>query len=93
MSRIGKTSVVITLTVLFAGIGWFAYTNWLRPTRILIVNPLPAQEAEIVLNNDSRYIKVICAGMEEAKDFERYDAVLMYGRGLYLDSIQLRLLW
>ena len=90
MSRVGKISIVTALAVLFAGIGWCIYANWLRPTRILIVNPLPAQEAEIVLNNDSRHIKVICTGMEEAKDFERYDAVLMYGRGLYLDSVQLR---
>ncbi len=90
MSRVGKISVITTLAVLFAGIGWFVYTNWLRPTRILIVNPLPAQEAEIILNNDSRYIKVTCVGMEEAKNLDRYDAVLMYGRGLYLDSVQLQ---
>lgn len=90
MSRVGKISVVVALTALVIGIGWFVYTVWFKPTSILVVNPLPAQEAEIILNNDSRNIRVTCVSMEEAKDFESYDAVLMYGRGLYLDSIQLR---
>lgn len=90
MSRVGKISVVIALTALVVGIGWFVFTVCFKPTSILVVNPLPAQEAEIILNNDSRNIKVTCVSMEEAKDFESYDAVVMYGRGLYLDSIQLR---
>ena len=90
MSRVGKISVVIALTALVVGIVWFVFTVWFKPTSILVVNPLPAQEAEIILNNDSRNIRVTCVSMEEAKDFESYDAVVMYGRGLYLDSIQLR---
>ncbi|MDE5793630.1 MAG: hypothetical protein K2I08_02810, partial [Muribaculaceae bacterium] len=91
MSRVGKISVVIALIVLLVGgLCWLIYSVWFKPTSILVVNPLPAQEAEIILNNDSRNIKVTCVSMEEAKDFESYDAVLMYGRGLYLDSIQLR---
>lgn len=90
MRRGRKIFLLITLVVFFAGIGWLAYANWFRPTRILVVNPLPAQEAEIILNNDSRHIKVTCVAMEEAKSFDRYDAVLMYGRGLYLDSVQLK---
>ncbi len=65
------------------------YTLWLRPTSILVVNALPAQAADIVLNNDCNKIKITCKSMEEAGDFDKYDAVLMYGRGLYLDSIQL----
>ena len=74
MSRVGKISVVIALTALVVGIGWFVFTVWFKPTSILVVNPLPAQEAEIILNNDSRNIKVTCVSMEEAKDFESYDA-------------------
>ncbi|MDE6522665.1 MAG: cobaltochelatase subunit CobN, partial [Muribaculaceae bacterium] len=90
MIRVGKISVAIALIVLVGGLFWLIYSIWIKPTSILVVNPLPAQEAEIILNNDSRNIKVTCVSMEEAKDFESYDAVLMYGRGLYLDSIQLR---
>lgn len=76
--------------MLALGIGLYAaYAAWYRPTKILVVNPLPAQSAEIVLNNDSQHIDVECKPMEDAGDFEDYDAVLMYGRGLYLDSLQL----
>ncbi len=90
MPRVGKILVCtgVFLSVVCAGAA--GYSCWLKPTSILVVNPLPAQEAEIVLNNDSRHIKVSCRNMEEASDFEKYDAVLMYGRGLYLDSLQLR---
>ncbi|MCM1076736.1 MAG: cobaltochelatase subunit CobN [Bacteroides sp.] len=65
------------------------YSHYCTPTRILIVNPLPAQAAEIVLNNDNSHIEVTCKAMDEARDFDSYDAVLMYGRGLYLDSAQM----
>ena len=65
------------------------YQLWFSQVRILVVNALPSQESDLVLDNDSRWIKVVCRKMEEASGFEDYDAVLMYGRGLYLDSLQL----
>ena len=76
------------LLVLAAGC-FAAYRHWLAPTRILIVNPLPAQAADIALNNDSRHIEVTCAAMEEVKELSGYDAVMMYGRGLFLDETQI----
>ncbi len=66
-----------------------SYKIWFAPTRILVVNPLPAQAAEITLNNECRNIKVTCVSKEEASGFTGYDAVLLYGRGLFLDSIQM----
>lgn len=86
-----KKKVLVTLGVLIVlGVCLYgAYNLWLRPTTILVVNALPAQAAEIVLNNDCRNIELTCKSMEEAKDFEKYDGVLMYGRGLYLDSLQM----
>lgn len=89
MSRAGKIVVCVGAALAAICVAWAIYAYWFSPTRILIVNPLPAQEAEIVLNNDSRSIKVKCQSMETATDFDHYDAVLMYGRGLYLDSLQL----
>lgn len=90
MSRVRKHLLAIII-LLAIGSGVYAiYQTWFKPTKILIVNPLPAQAAEIVLNNDSKHIDVICKPMEEAGNFENYDAVLMYGRGLYLDSLQLQ---
>ncbi|MDE5876344.1 MAG: cobaltochelatase subunit CobN [Muribaculaceae bacterium] len=90
MSGVRKITLIVDILILSAVVAVIVYCIWLRPTRILVVNPLPAQSAEIVLNNDSRHIRVTCKPMEEATDFEKYDAVLMYGRGLYLDSLQLR---
>lgn len=86
-----KNRVLILIGVLVA-LGaclYGVYALWMRPTAILVVNALPAQAAEIVLNNDCPKIEVTCRTMEEAGDFDKYDAVLMYGRGLYLDSLQL----
>lgn len=82
--------IFIALCIVAASAFFFVYCHWLKPTRILVINPLPAQAAEILLNNDSRHIDVECIGMEEAQDFSQYDAVLMYGRGLFLDSIQMQ---
>ncbi|MCM1490286.1 MAG: cobaltochelatase subunit CobN [Muribaculum sp.] len=85
-----KQTIIIALCILAALIFYFIFCHWFQPTRILVVNPLPAQAAEITLNNDSRGIKVRCVGMEDAHDFSDYDAVLMYGRGLFLDSLQMQ---
>lgn len=79
----------IIIVLLLAGAGFAVYRHWFAPTRILVVNPLPAQAAELRLNADSRLVDVTCVPMEEAGGFDRYDAVLMYGRGLYLDSLQM----
>lgn len=90
MSRVrNKVLLTIGIIILLGGCIYGAYSIWFRPTSILVVNALPAQAAEIVLNNDCRNIRITCKSMEEARDFEKYDAVLMYGRGLYLDSLQL----
>lgn len=82
--------IFISTCLMLALISVFAYRQWLRPTRILVVNPLPAQAAEISFNNESDKIEVECETMEEAHDFSAYDAVLIYGRGLFLDSLQMK---
>lgn len=84
MLRIKKT-VLTCIGIAMALIAiLMVWHSLLRPTKILVVNPLPAQKAEIILNNDSRLISVTCTTMEEARDFSKYDAVLMYGRGFIL---------
>lgn len=77
--------ILLILTV----VGVAVYRSYFASTRILIVNPLPAQKAEMMLNNDDNSIDVTCVSMEDAHNFADYDAVLMYGRGLFLDSLQL----
>ncbi len=75
--------------LIVAGIGTYVYNRWFSSTKILVVNSLPAQEAEIRLNNTNKHIDVTCLPMSEAHGFKNYDAVLMFGRGLFLDSIQM----
>ena len=40
------------------------YQLWFSQVRILVVNALPSQESDLVLDNDSRWIKVVCRKME-----------------------------
>ncbi len=89
MSKSRKIILIAVAAAVVAAVVVLAWRCLLRPTQILVVNPLPAQAAEIVLNNDNPHIEVTCRTMEEAADFDSYDAVLMYGRGLYLDSLQM----
>lgn len=91
MHKTRQIKFIVVFSIILVGvIVIVAYTIWCRPTKILIVNPLPAQAAEISLNNVSKHIKVISVPMEEAYDFEKFDAIVMYGRGLFLDSLQLK---
>ena len=60
-----KRTLYIAGSVLLLAIAFtIGYRYWMAPTRILIVNPLPAQAADIVLNNDSRNIEVTCIQTE-----------------------------
>lgn len=89
MSRRSVVVLSIVALALLSFAGYVLHYRYMRPTHILVVNPLPAQAAEINLNNDNPSIRVTCVTMDEASDFEAYDAVLMFGRGLYLDSLQM----
>lgn len=88
MKKKNLYSIIAGSCVLLAILLLVAYSYWLAPTRILIVNPLPAQAADIALNNDCGRIKVKCIKMEEVEDLSGYDAIMMYGRGLFLDETQ-----
>lgn len=84
-----KISVAL-LCILIIGLGaWGVSRLTDTQARILVVNPLPAQAVEIMKNSAGSGIEVECVVMDKARDFEEYDAVLMYGRGLYLDSLQM----
>ena len=73
---------ILAIVLIIANYYFFA------PTRILVVNPLPAHAADIVLNNDSRYIKVTCLQIDEVSSFNGYDAVVFYPRSLVLSEEQ-----
>ena len=75
------------MSLIVAG-GYAAYCHWLMPTRILIVNALKAQQADIVLSNDSRHIQVDCIEAEDMGSLSDYDAVILYARRLFLTPEQ-----
>ena len=68
---------------------WAAYILWFAPTRILVVNALPARQSEMKLNNDLNSVDLVFAKPQDLRNFSGYEAIIMFGRNLYLDSIQL----
>lgn len=73
-----------------AGIIRAAYDIWFAPTRILVVNALPAREADLHINNTGTHVSLTCKSPEDIKSFDGYDAIILYGRSRSLDSAQMR---
>jgi cobaltochelatase CobN len=67
----------------------FGYLHRFSPVKILIVNAFQTTAADIVLNNDSRNIKIVCLETGEARSLKGYDAVIFFGRGLNLSEEQM----
>lgn len=76
--------------LILAGIIWAAYAIWFAPTRILVVNALPAREADLRINNTGTHVKLTCKSPEDITSFDGYDAIILYGRSLSLDSAQMK---
>ena len=74
--------------ILFTFLLFYLFTFYMSPTRILVVNALKAQQADIVLSNDHPQIKVDCVEAEEMGSLEDYDAVIIYARRLFLTPEQ-----
>ena len=75
------------LAVLAVG-GYAVYRQFMAPTRILVVNALEAQQADFVLNNDSRHIDVSCVDADKMERLDRYDAIIIYARRIFLTDEQ-----
>lgn len=80
----------IILLIILGIIGYIGYCVGLRPTRILVVNAMKTQAADISLSNDTKQIKVKCIEADEMKRLSGYDAVILYNRNLALDEQQLQ---
>ena len=74
--------------ILFTFLLFYLFTFYMSPTRILVVNALKAQQADIVLSNDHPQIKVDCVEAEEMGSLAGYDAVIIYARRLFLTPEQ-----
>ena len=80
-------SLLALLAVLAVG-GYAVYRRYMAPTRILVVNALEAQQADFVLNNDSRHISVSCVDADQMGNLGSYDAIIIYARRLFLTDEQ-----
>lgn len=68
--------------------GLFFHHHYMAPTRILVVNALKTQQADIVLSNDSKDIAIDCVEAEEMASLDDYDAVIIYARRIFLTPEQ-----
>ena len=77
----------VAVSIILGMAGYAAWHHWMSPTRILVVNALEAQQADFVLNNDSRHIKVTCMEADEMHDIDDFDAIIVYaGVSPYMSS-------
>ena len=83
-----KLSLTIIFVLLAVG-GYAVYRHFMRPTRILVVNALEAQQADFVLNNDSRHIDVSCVDANDMEALDSYDAIIIYARRIFLTDEQM----
>ena len=86
MRRILSLSIIF---LLLAVGGYVVYRQFMAPTRILVVNALEAQQADFVLNNDSRHIDVDCVDADEMERLDGYDAIIFYARRIFLTDEQM----
>ena len=78
----------LSLVVLLAFLLFYLFSMFMAPTRIMVVNALKSQQADIVLSNDHPQIKVDCVEAEEMGSLAGYDAVIIYARRLFLTPEQ-----
>ncbi len=82
---------ILTLSIIFLLLavgGYVVYRQFMAPTRILVVNALEAQQADFVLNNDSRHIDVDCVDADQMTSLDGYDAIIFYARRIFLTDEQ-----
>ena len=79
---------IVGILAVLAVAGYVAYRHFMAPTRIIVVNALKTQQADIVLSNDHPHIKVDCVEAEQMGNLEGYDAVVIYARRLFLTPEQ-----
>ena len=83
-----RVLLIAGIVALLAVSSYAAYRHWMAPTRILVVNALKSQQADVVLSNDSRHIAVDCVETEQMGSLDGYDAVIIYARRIFLTPEQ-----
>ena len=76
------------LLVLIGILLYCLFAFYMSPTRIIVVNALKSQQADIALSNDHPKIKVDCIEAEDMGSLDGYDAIVIYARRLFLTPEQ-----
>lgn len=76
------------LLVLIGILLYCLFAFYMSPTRIIVVNALKSQQADIALSNDHPKIKVDCIEAEDMGSLDGYDAIVIYARRLFLTTEQ-----
>ncbi len=66
-----------------------AFTILFSPVKIAVINATLAQKADIALNNGSRNLHLTFIDQEDVESLKGFDAVILFGRGLYLNDEQI----
>lgn len=88
-----KQIIIIASVAILAIVGCvLLYNCCFAPTKLLVVNSMPGREADLQYNSKDTHVELTVASPENLTSFSGYDAILMYGRSLYLTDEQLSLL-
>jgi cobaltochelatase CobN len=90
-SRRKSAGIIILLFAVVVGC-WQAYTRFVSPTRIALVNYEDFQVARVFKSKDNSLIKVESVALEDLEKVVDYDLVLFFGRGLNLEPDQFEFL-
>ena len=70
-------------------VAFICYKLFFAPVHIAVINATLSQQADIALNNDSRNLRLTFLAQEEAGKAVGKDAIVLFGRGLYLTQEQI----
>jgi len=79
-----SAGIALALLLVF-GLAW---QRWFAPTRVALVNYADFQAARIVKARPGFFVQVDALGTDQMQRLDRYDLVLIFGRGLNLDAPQ-----
>ena len=82
-----RKAAIILATVI--AVAFICYKLFFAPVHIAVINATLSQQADIALNNDSRNLRLTFLAQEEAGKAVGKDAIVLFGRGLYLTQEQI----
>lgn len=82
-----RKAAIFSAAIIAAGV--ICYKLLFAPVHIAVINATLSQQADIALNNNSSNIRLTFLSQEEAEKALDKDAIVLFGRGLYLTEEQI----